>query len=178
MADTKGFDAYFSGKSLLTGPQSPSGDSLLTLRSGTVFQQNIVYNKAYAGFADSSTETLTNADNVWVPIANTLIQGPTTPTFTFATNQFTYIGPNQIIQTNFRAAISGQSVGTGYYEVGVFVNDLLVGDPMQTAFDAGVRNVSTQVQRVLVTGDVIDMRVRPRGNINSITIFNGQLVIG
>jgi hypothetical protein len=178
MADTKGFDAYFGGRSLLTGVQSPSGDYHLTLRAGTVFQENFVYNKAYAGFSGVAVETPTNADGVWVPIANTLIQGPTTPTFTFAANQFTYIGPNQLVQTSLRASISGQSVGTGYYEVGIFVNDLLVGNPMQTAFDAGVRYLATEVQRVLVTGDVIDMRVRPVANVNSITLLNGQLVIG
>ena len=181
----KPFDQYFTDKTALVGQQGPTGDDFLVLRSGTVFKGNQVYNKAIATMADDATETATTPTDTWVQVAGTLVQGVTTPTFTFATNQFTYIGPNQIVQTSLKAAVSLTKVlaDAQTYEVAIFVNDLqilngmstLVPDPVvggETAY------VAAEVQRLLVTGDVIDMRVRARTGSDALTVVNAQLVIG
>ena len=179
----KPFDEYFDGKTDLVGQQGPAGDDFLVLRGGSVFKGNQVFNKAIATVADDATETVIATVDVWVPIGGTLVQGVTTPTFTFATNQFTYIGPNQIVQTSFKAAVSLEKVadvaGPANYEVGIFVNDLLILNAMSTwVVAAQTVYVAAEVQRLLVTGDVIDMRVRTRGGIDNLIVQNAQLVIG
>ena len=177
----KPFDEYFAGKTDLVGQQSPSGDDDLTLRGGSVFKGNTVFNKAIATVADDATETVIATVDVWVPVGGTLIQGVTTPTFTFAANQFTYIGPNQIVQTSFKAAVTLTKVlaGAQTYEVGIFVNDLLILNGMKTTVtDGEFVFVSAEIQRLLVTGDVIDMRVRSRSGSDDLTVANAQLVIG
>lgn len=181
MADTRTFEAYFAGRTALVGQQSPSGDEYLALRGGTVFRATQVYIKGFAYDAENLTPTPTSVVNTWTPLANTLVQGVTTPTLTFSANQFTYIGPNQIVQSSLKAAISAYvATGTNLaYEVGVFVNDLLIGVPMQVAVsDTGMAYVAADVQRILVTGDVIDMRVRNVTDGTSLIVANAQLVIG
>ena len=176
---TKPFETYYDERTLLTGQQSPSGDFFLIQRSGTVFKQNVVYNNAFAYAADDSDVTSFNTIDVWESIANTLVQGVTTPTFTFATNQFTYIGPNQIIANSFYAAMSCKTDGApaANFDIGIFVNDLLIG-AMTNYVTTGLAFVSTKVQRILVTGDVIDMRVRNRdGAAPGLILQNAQLVI-
>ncbi|GAH07984.1 unnamed protein product, partial [marine sediment metagenome] len=159
----------------------PTGDDFLVLRGGTVFKGNQVYNHAIATVADDATETATTPVDTWVEVAGTLVQGVTTPTFTFAANAFTYIGPNQIVQTSLKAAVSLTKVlaGSQPYEVGIFVNDLLILNGMKTTVpEAEFVYVAAEVQRLLVTGDVIDMRVRSRSGTDSLTVANAQLIIG
>ena len=176
----KPFDEYFAAKTALVGQQGPTGDDFLVLRGGTVFKGNQVYNKAIATVADDATETVIATVDVWVPIGNTLVQGVTTPTFTYAANEFTYIGPNQIVQNSFKAAVSLTKVlaGAQTYEVGVFVNDLLILNSMKvTVTDAEFIYLSCEIQRLLVTGDVIDMRVRSRSGTDDLTVSNAQLIV-
>ena len=178
---TKPFETYFDERTVLTGLQAPSGDDRLVLRSGTVFKENFVYNKALATVADAVDVTTITTVDVWYQPANTLVQGITTPTFTYATNQFTYIGPNQINQTSMKAAMSCllDAAGAAPYEIGIFVNNLLIGNGMSvTVADTGISYVACEVQRILVTGDVIDFRVRSRSGAIDLIVQNAQLVIG
>jgi hypothetical protein len=180
MADTRPFDTYFANRTELVGQQSSAGDEFLVLRGGTVFRGNQVFNKAFAYAADDSDVTSFNTVDVWEPIANTLVQGVTTPTFTYANNQFTYIGPNQVVQNTIYAAMSCKTDGSPAtnFDIGIFVNDLLVGNGMTSYVTTGLAFVSTQVQRILVTGDVIDLRVRNRGGATpGLILQNIQLVI-
>ena len=177
----KPFDEYFDGKTDLVGQQGPAGDDFLVLRGGSVFKGNQVFNKAVAYATDDTDVTTINTVDVWEPVANTLTQGVTTPTFTYATNAFTYIGPNQIVQNTFKASMSCKLVPTGVaanYDIGIFVNDLLILNGMTVnVVDTGLSFVSTEVQRLLVTGDVIDFRVRSRSGIENLIVQNAQLVI-
>ena len=180
MANTP-FDEYFDGKTDLVGQQGPTGDDFLVLRGGSVFKGNQVYNKAIAYAADDTDVTTINTVDVWEQVANTLVQGVTTPTFTYATNQFTYIGPNQIVQTSLKASMSCKlnAVGDAAYDIGIFVNDLLIANAMTVnVADTGISYVGCEVQRLLVTGDVIDFRVRSRAGIIDLIVQNAQLVIG
>jgi hypothetical protein len=177
------FDEYFDNKTNAVGQQSPAGDDYLVLRSGTVFKINQVNIKAYAIASDDSDVTTIDTADVWVKPANTLLQGVTTPTLTFAANAFTFIGPNQIVQTSLKASMSckfeGAPVGFAPYDIGIFVNDLLIGNSMTVDItDTAISYVATEVQRLLVTGDVIDFRVRSRAGIVNIIVQNAQLVVG
>lgn len=177
----KAFETYFAERTALVGQPAPTGDELLVLRSGTVFRSAQVFNRAIATVADDATETPTTPIDTWVVIAGTLVQGVTTPTFTYAANQFTYIGPNQVVQTTMKAAISATKVlaGAEAYEVGIFVNGLLILNGMQVTVTTGeTAYVSSEIQRLLVTGDIIEMKVRNRSGTDSLTVINAQLVIG
>jgi hypothetical protein len=177
----KPFDEYFAAKTALVGQQAPTGDDFLVLRAGTVFKGNQVYIKAIATAADDSDVTTINTVDVWEQVANTLVQGVTTPTLTYATNQFTYIGPNQIVQTSLKASMSCKLDGAGdeAYDIGIFVNDLLILNAMTVEVaDTTISYVATEVQRLLVTGDVIDFRVRSRAGIIDLIVQNAQLIIG
>jgi hypothetical protein len=177
------FDEYFDNKTNAVGQQNPAGDDYLVLRGGTVFKINQVNIKAYAGASDDTDVTTITTADVWVKPANTLLQGVTTPTLTFAANAFTYIGPNQIVQTSLKAAMScryeGAPVGDDPYDIGIFVNDLLISDGMTVDVNGtAIIYVATEVQRLLVTGDVIDFRVRSRAGTQNIILQNAQLIIG
>ena len=177
---TKPFETYFSERTLLTGQQSPAGDEQLTLRAGTVFRQNVVYNKALAYGGDAVTVTALATADVWYPLDNVLVQGVTTPTFTYAANQFTYIGPNQIVQTSLKGAVSIQADVLSTIEVGIFVNNLLIANGMSTYLGEANKPlyVASETQRIMATGDVIDLRVRSDTATTSVTVPNIQLVIG
>jgi hypothetical protein len=177
----KPFDEYFTDKTALVGQQGPDGDDLLVLRAGTVFKGNVVHNHAIATLTDNTTETVINTVDVWEKLGLTLVQGVTTPTFTFGVEDFTYIGPNQIVQTSLKAAVSLTKVlaGAQTYEVGIFVNDLLILNGMSTTVtDAEFIYVAAEVQRLLVTGDIITMRVRSRSGDDDLTVTNAQLIVG
>jgi hypothetical protein len=175
------FDQYFTDKTAAVGQQGPTGDDYLVLRAGTVFKINQVNIKAIAYAADDSDVTTITTADVWVPPANTLVQGVTTPTLTYATNQFTYIGPNQIVQTSLKASMSCMldAVFAAPYDIGIFVNDLLILNSMTVEVaDTGISYVGAEVQRLLVTGDVIDFRVRSRSGILDLIVQNAQLIVG
>jgi hypothetical protein len=177
------FDQYFTDKTAAVGQQGPTGDDYLVLRAGTVFKINQVNIKAIAYAADDSDVTTITTADVWVPPANTLVQGVTTPTLTYATNQFTYIGPNQIVQTSLKASMSCKVApaipGTANYDIGIFVNDLLILNSMTVEVaDTGISYVGAEVQRLLVTGDVIDFRVRSRSGTLDLIVQNAQLIVG
>jgi hypothetical protein len=177
----KAFETYFAERTALVGQPAPTGDELLVLRSGTVFRSAQVANKAIATIADNATETVINTVDVWEKLGLTLVQGVTTPTFTFAVEDFTYIGPNQIVQTSLKAAVSLDKVaGTdSNYEVAIFVNDLQILNGMSTHVVAGQTVfVSSEIQRLLVTGDIVNMRVRSRVGTDNLIVANAQLVIG
>jgi hypothetical protein len=176
----KPFDQYFTDKTALVGQQAPTGDDFLVLRAGTVFKGNQAYIKAIATLTDNTTETVINTVDVWEKLGLTLTQGVTTPTLTFGVEDFTYIGPNQIVQTSLKAAVSLTKVlaGAQPYEVGIFVNDLLILNGMGvTVTDTETAYVSAEVQRLLVTGDVISIRVRSRSGSDDLTASNAQLLI-
>jgi hypothetical protein len=175
------FDIYFGNKTDLVGQQAPTGDDYLAMRGGSLFLSNLVWNKAIATASDDSDVTTINTVDVWEPIANTLVQGVTTPTLTFAANAFTYIGPNQVVQTSLKASMSCKldAAGDAAYDIGIFVNDLLILNAMTVnVADTGISYVATEIQRLLVTGDVIDFRVRSRVGTEDIIVQNAQLIIG
>jgi hypothetical protein len=94
MADERAFNLYFGNRGVLPGDVAISGDELLVLRSGTVYRMHAAPTTAYAYMNANLVETVINTIDVWVPIGGVLSSPVLSPTFTFAANQFTYIGPN------------------------------------------------------------------------------------
>jgi hypothetical protein len=179
MANTP-FDTYFADRPELIGNQPLNGDATLVLRDSTVFRKLNLDNRAYAMFSDDADETPCPVVNEWVLMANTLSEQGHTTTFTFAANQFTYVGGNTNVVNTFMASMSCKKLlaGDSSYDIGIFVNGLLIGNSMKvTVRENVVSYVSCTIQRLLVTGDVIDMRVRTRTLTNPLTISDGQLVI-
>jgi hypothetical protein len=181
MANTP-FDTYFADRPELIGNQPLTGDATLVLRDSTVFRKINLDNRAFAVFSDDSDETQCIVIDTWVKMANVLSEQGHTTTFTYANNAFTYVGDNTNIVNTFMASMTCKKLlGAipGNYDIGVFVNDLQVSSSMSVAVYQGQFSyVSCTVQRLLVTGDVIDMRVRARTYADEpLTISDGQLVI-
>jgi hypothetical protein len=136
---------------------------------------------AYASMNANAVETTINTIDVWVPIGGTLIQGVTSTTFTYAANEFTYIGVNQAGVQLLKGNISISKAGGGdnIYEVGMFVNGVQVGTGMSVgASTALVGYVQTENPHTLLTNDVIDMRIRNLSGNSNVTVLDAQLLIG
>lgn len=173
------FEEYFETRAVLSGAMGVGGDEKLTLRGGTVFRESVVEIKAHASMADSAVETVLAAVDTWAMVEN-LIQGPTTAAFSYATSQFTYLSPNREYPSSLKAKASLTKVlaGAQDYEIGLFVNDVLIGNGMRvTVVDGETAFVSCEVLHTLITGDVVDLRVRARSGDDDITVRNAQLTI-
>ena len=175
------FEDYFTTRGQLIGPQPTEGDEALFLRADTVYRGSFVYNKAFANLSNNSTETVINTIDVWEPIGGTMASVASTPTFTFATNQYTYVGPDQIEPTaiSVHGNLSTPATGATKYEIGLFVNDVLVGSGIQASLidTAGIVPISAKVIFTLTTGDVIDFRIRNRTNTENAIVVDAHLVI-
>jgi hypothetical protein len=182
MADTRAFNVYFANRGSLPGEVAIAGDELLILRSGTVYRMGGASAGAYASMTDNAVETTINTIDVWVPFGGVLIEGVTTATFTYAANQFTYIGPNQAHNTSLVGKMSILRVGGGAgsnLQVGVFVNGVQVGDPMTvSSTNSFIGFVLTEVPHLLQTGDIIDIRIRNTTGVENVVVTDAQLSIG
>jgi len=176
----KPFETYFGERTVLTGAQPVGGDEVLVLRSGTVFRGSNVFIKASAILSDDVTPTDITVTDQWESVGGTLVQDVVTPSFTFAGNIFTYVSPNQIDPTVVSGSVQVTiAADDDQVEVGLFVNDVLIGNPMGiTANATEFRAVSVQALHVLQTGDTVEMKVRNRDAIVDITVTNAQLVVG
>ena len=177
---TKTFEDYFASKGALPGGTPIESDTLLVLRSGTVFQGAIApYALAY--MADNALTTTIVTVDVWAAINGTLEEGDHSTSFTFAANQYTYVGDNQLGPINIQGSISVSKTGNGYkdYEVGVFVNNVLVGKSMVGSSESdALVFVATNITHTLQTNDVVDVRVRCRTDDTDCIVSAAQLKIG
>jgi hypothetical protein len=181
MADTRAFNVYFANRTALPGEVAIEGDTYLTLRGGTVYQIDAHADFGYASFSGGVDTTVTDTIDVWEPIIGTLIAGDVSASFGFAANQFTFNGVSQAVPSLLSGKLSLLRVTNGgdAYEVGVFVNDLLVGTGMTTNAENNVVGfVYTQNTHTLQTGDIIDMRVRNTTGTSSCIVTSAQLIIG
>ena len=117
---------------------------------------------------------------MWVPIAGTLADVDHTDSFTFAANQYTFIGANRLGNARLEASLSVSSTPQGIvqYEIGLFVNGSQVGTSMG-ASSSGDRLSSPYciAPYTLQTGDVIDVRVRNITDIENLLVAYAQLAI-
>jgi hypothetical protein len=182
MADTRAFNLYFANRGSLPGDVAITGDELLFLRSGTVYRGSGAAAGAYASMTDNAVETTINTIDVWVPFGGVLIEGATTPNFTFAANEFTYIGPSQASYAGLSGKMSVLRVGGGgnsNYQVGVFVNAVQVSDPMTVSSSSTFLGfVLTEVPHLLQTGDIIDIRIRNTTGAENALVTDAQLIVG
>jgi hypothetical protein len=115
---------------------------------------------------------------VWEQISGVMADAGSTTTFTFAANQYTYIGVNQLGADTIRASVSLLSAADAQYQVGVFVNSVLVGLGMTTsATTLNAAFVSSAAPYALQAGDVIDLRVRNITDAVNVTVLDAQLEI-
>lgn len=179
---TKSFEEYFDSKPVLSGPQPTSGDKILVLRSGTVFGSTVVDNKAYCSITDNSTPLAIAAQGAYVTITG-WVEQVSTPTLTFAADQWTYSGPSQIVPATLTLNLSFLSAdptpGNKGWSIGIFANDTIVGNytRVSTINDSDAVFLSCSVQRLLTIGDVIDFRVQNRTDTADIVIKDAQALI-
>jgi hypothetical protein len=182
MADERAFNVYFANRGALPGEVPVDGDEQLILRGGTVYRAGAAAAYANAAMNANAVATTITTVNVWEVIGGVLVQGLTSPTFTFAANEFTYIGINHIAPASIRASMSiiAAAVVAGLaYEVGVFVNGIQVGPSMSVnATSTEVGFVLIEAAHALQTNDVIDMRVRNIKDDTDATLIDAQLIIG
>ena len=183
MASTRTFEEYFANRGSLPGEDPIEGDELLIMRSGTVFRGTPATALAYASMNANPVETVINTIDVWEPIGGSLDNLFASTNFTFdqPSNAYTYIGTSMqhAEPINVRASLSKAGGGDNIYEIGVFVNGSIQGTGMSVgASTALVGFVASAVPRVLLTGDVIDMRVRNLSGNSNVTVIDAQLTIG
>ena len=174
----KPFDTYFASKGQLPGDELIVDDEILVLRSGTIYRGAVDINFAFANLEGDATNTVISAVDVWSVIGGTLLEVSKTVTFTYAANAFTYIGPNQAHVTPIRAAVSLLGAVAADYQVGVFVNAVLVGLGMTVhSTVTQVGHVTTSAPYALQTGDVIDIRVRNVTDATDVIVRDASLEI-
>ncbi|GAG54975.1 unnamed protein product, partial [marine sediment metagenome] len=114
---TKTFEDYFASKGQLPGEELITGDEALVLRSSTVFRGAPDINNALSNMQGNALVTTINTVNVWEQINGVMADAGSTATFTFAANQYTYIGVNQIGADTIRASVSLLSAADAQYQV-------------------------------------------------------------
>ena len=175
---TKTFEDYFASKGALPGEELIGGDKALVLRSSTVFQGEPDINSALANMQGNALVTTINTVDVWEQISGAMADANSTATFTFAANQYTYIGVNQIGTDTIRASVSLLSAADAQYQVGIFVNSVLVGTGMTTsATTTSAAFVSAAAPYALQTGDVIELKVRNITDAEDVTVLDAQLEV-
>ena len=178
---TKTFEAYFTSKGALPSEKLIEGDAALVLRAGTVFKGSVKPDTAYASMLDNALTTTIATVDVWVPINGTLAEGDHSTAFTFAANQYTFVGDNQLEYSPISGSISVAKTGNGYvtYEVGVFVNNVQVGTGMSASSEQdAIVFIQTTGTHILQTGDVIDVQIRCRTDNTDCIVSAAQLNIG
>lgn len=174
------FETYFANRAALVGAQPVTGDEALVLRSGTVFRGLTVDTSAIVYVAANAVATVISVVDAWVAIGGTLIEGPVTDVYTYATNQLTYIGPSLVpaVHIRGRATITKSLASVQSYEIGIFVNDVLLQNGMRVSVNQNeYAFVDVEALHPLATGDVVDLRVRSRSGTDDITLTDVQLVI-
>jgi hypothetical protein len=181
---SRAFEDYYANRPALVGLQPSSGDELLVLRGGTVYRGQYVLNRAFAYLDNNAVATAISVTDTWYQLAPAFTQGFTTATFTYATNQFTYIGPDKAEADQLYASISFSNAGgaAAVYEVGLFVNGVLKGIGVgaglpDTAVATDQMFVAATVLHQFQTGDIVDLRVRNRTNVEDILVVDAQLLI-
>jgi len=181
MADTRTFEAYFGSKAQLPGEQIIEDDELLVLRAGTVFRAATFADGAVASMAQNATATTLTTVDLWYSFDGTLADLDHTDSFTFATNQYTFIGDNRLHPSRLEVSMSLSKAGNGDrdIEVGLFVNAALVGTAMGVQTSGGfLTSVYCVAPYTLQTGDIIDARIRNLdGSGDDVTVEYAQLAI-
>jgi hypothetical protein len=180
MVDTRPFETYFANRGALPGASPIAGDEALILRAGTVYRTGDTKLYAYASVNGNAVETTIATIDVWVPIAGTLVEGDAADDFTFAANQWTFIGSNQAVPSFLTAQISiiSASAPISIYEVGLFVNGVQEGTGMRRgSTNSSPGFFSTTSPYALQNGDVVDMRVRNLSGTDNLTVIDAQLII-
>jgi len=175
---TKAFEDYFAGKSVLPGDQIIAGDEVLVLRSGTVFKAQPAPDFAFSEMEGNAVETAIVTQNVFVPIEGILVVNLLSTTFTFAANDFTYIGPNRLHVAHLFAGMSVAKVGGGddRYEIGIFVNGLQVGQGMLAGCSTSVvAYIQCSSYYTLQTNDVINFHIRNLDSTSNAVVQSAQV---
>ena len=182
MADTRAFNLYYANRTELPGQVLIEGDELLVLRGSTVYRTAGARSFAYASMHDNAVDTVINTVDVWEPISGVLVQGVTSTSFTYAANQFTYIGVNQASPLIVSAKMTIHNVlggGASIFEIGIFINGVQIGTGMSCSSDTATTSfMMTDNTHTLQTGDIIDMRIRNTSDVDDVLIVNAQLIIG
>ena len=172
------WEDYLEGKSALVSAMSSAGIELAVRIADVVYNWTVVINRAFAEMQDNAVLAGTTVLNAWVTIAGMTDQ-VSTATLAFATDQYTYSGPNQTYPCRIGGVVSVLgSVDTDDYEVGIFVNSVLQTKMRVTANSAEHRLVPVEGHVILATGDVIDLRIRNITATNDITVVDATLNIG
>lgn len=174
------FEQYFKNRAETVGSSPASGDLKLVLRGDTVFKSLDINSRAMAYMSGNSTATAITSVDAWTPIGGTLSTIHVAACWTFASNQFQYIGPTQatpvILTAN--ASLYKTSVGVEGYEIGIMVNGVVIGTGIRASVASGeYAAVSCTVPYILSTGDVVKLVVRSKDGTNDITVTEAQLVI-
>ncbi len=175
------FNEYFSNRIVLPGEIPIGGDEFLVLRGGTAYRMAAAGVFAYAAMDGNALVTTIATQDIWVPIAGVLVETDVSANFSFAANQFTFNGVNQAAPAKLSGKMSTLRVGggDGVYQVGVFVNGLLLDSGMRVGCTASLPGFAvTEDTHALQTGDIIDMRVRNTGDSNDCILVDAQLIIG
>jgi hypothetical protein len=115
-----------------------------------------------------------------VAIGGTLIEGDAADDFTFATNQWTFIGSNQAVPSFLTAQMSSVSASApiSIQEIGLFVNGVQEGTGMRRgSTNSSPGWFATTSPYALQNGDVVDMRVRNLSGTTNLTVIDAQLII-
>lgn len=174
---TKAFEDYFASKAGLPGDQIIANDEVLVLRSGTVFRAQPSADTGFAEMIGNAVETVIATQNVFVPIEGILVASLLSSTFTFAANDFTYIGPNRLRVVELTASMSVAKVGGGddRYEIGVFVNAVQVGQGMLAGCSTSVvAYIQCSSFYTLQTNDVINFHIRNLDSTSNAVVQSAQ----
>lgn len=176
----KTFEQYFIDRGALVGSPASVGDEILVLRSNTVFRAKAVDNRSLLYMSGNATPTAISVVDAWQPIGGTLSQSYLSASFTLASNQLTYVGPDQAVPAFFTVHASlfkASPSNTQDYEIGVFANTVLLDNPIRvTVPEDTYVALTVTASHALSTGDVIDVRIRDRTAAESVTITDMQFV--
>lgn len=177
----KTFEQYFKDRGALVGAPASVGDEILVLRSDTVFRAKAVDNRAMLYMANNATETTISGVDVWTTIGGTLAADYKSASYTFATNQLTYVGPDQAVPAMFtiNATLTKTLADAEDFEIGLFANAVQVLNGARVTVDQTPLKaaVTCTVLYTLSTGDVLDFRIRNRTGTEGVTITDAQLVV-
>jgi hypothetical protein len=177
----KPFETYFDERIVLTGAPPPEGDQYLVYRSGVVYKTSFGQTRGFSQFVDDATVTTITTLDTWTDIANTLTNEAITPTLTFAANEFTYAGIDQLAPTAIRAAASiiKPAPGVAAYSLGIAINGTpVLAYSTVNALDTGIVFLATEWQVALSAGDTIKMMIKNRNNTDDIILQDAQLSVG
>lgn len=169
------FEDYFETKAALVGAMGAAGDEMLVRRSGTVFNNTYMVNRAYADMEDNAVLAGTTSAAAWVLVAGFTDQ-VSTASLTFAADQYTYSGPNQTYPCKITVTASVVAAGTDDYELAVFLNAAKL---TKIRFVGSTDHIAVALVCMvpLTTGDVIDVRIRNVAGTDDCTVVDAHLAI-